>query len=43
MSPVFADSSGAVADKDLSRRVGLVESWGPPRFQLSVQVGGGKS
>jgi hypothetical protein len=29
-----------VADKDLSRRVGLVESWGPPRFQLSVQVGG---
>jgi predicted acylesterase/phospholipase RssA len=33
----------AVADKDLSRRVGLVESWGPPRFQLSVQVGGGRS
>ncbi len=32
-----------VADKDLSRRVGLVESWGPPRFQLSVQVGGGRS
>lgn len=33
----------AVADKDLSRRVGLVESWGPPRFQLSVQVAGGSS
>ncbi len=32
----------AVADKDLSRRVGLVESWGPPRFQMSVQVGGGR-
>ncbi|MBW8877354.1 MAG: hypothetical protein JF614_20510 [Acidobacteria bacterium] len=29
-----------VADQDLSRRVGLVESWGPPRFQLSVLVGG---
>jgi predicted acylesterase/phospholipase RssA len=29
----------AVADRDLSRRIGLVESWGPPRFQLSVQVG----
>lgn len=29
-----------VAEADLSRRIGLVESWGPPRFQLSVQVGG---
>lgn len=30
-----------VAAADLERRIGLVESWGPPRFQLSVQVGGG--
>jgi predicted acylesterase/phospholipase RssA len=30
-----------VAEADLSRRIGLVESWGPPRFQLSVLVGGG--
>ncbi|HYX24706.1 MAG TPA: hypothetical protein VFC23_11180 [Thermoanaerobaculia bacterium] len=30
----------AVADHDLARRIGLVESWGPPRFQLSVPVGG---
>jgi predicted acylesterase/phospholipase RssA len=32
-----------VAEADLFRRIGLVESWGPPRFQLSVQVGGGKA
>lgn len=30
-----------VAEADFGRRIGLVESWGPPRFQLSVQVGGG--
>lgn len=29
-----------VAEKDLERRIGLVESWGPPHFQLSVQVSG---
>lgn len=29
-----------VAEADLSRRIGLVESWGPPSFQLSVLVGG---
>ncbi|HSK81466.1 MAG TPA: hypothetical protein VLQ45_33740 [Thermoanaerobaculia bacterium] len=32
-----------VAEQDLKRRIGLVESWGPPRFQLSVQVGGRSS
>lgn len=29
-----------VAEDDLARRIGLVESWGPPRFQLSVLVAG---
>ena len=29
-----------VADADLKRRIGLVESWGLPRFQMSVLVGG---
>ena len=28
-----------VADADLKRRIGLVESWGLPRFQMSVLVG----
>ncbi len=27
------------AQRDLARRIGLVESWGPPRFQLSVLIG----
>src|SRR5436305_4907390 len=27
------------AKEDLTRRIGLVESWGPPRFQLSGLVG----
>ncbi len=31
------------ARKDLSHRIGLVESWGPPRFQLSVLIGNGYS
>ena len=31
------------ARHDLSRRIGLVESWGPPRFQLSVLIGNGYS
>ncbi len=34
---------GRAAEEDLSRRIGLVESWGPPRFQLSVSIGGGGS
>jgi hypothetical protein len=29
------------AKGDLGRRIGLVESWGPPRFQLSVLIGEG--
>ncbi|HEY7215412.1 MAG TPA: hypothetical protein VIC28_12330, partial [Thermoanaerobaculia bacterium] len=29
------------ARQDLARRIGLVESWGPPRFQLSVLIGSG--
>ena len=28
------------AQRDLGRRIGLVESWGRPRFQLSVTVEG---
>jgi hypothetical protein len=28
------------AKRDLGRRIGLVESWGQPRFQLSVPVEG---
>ncbi len=28
------------AEKDWPRRIGLVESWGPPRFQVSALVGG---
>lgn len=28
------------ADEDWSRRIGLVESWGPPNFQLSALIGG---
>ncbi len=31
------------ADEDWSRRIGLVESWGPPNFQLSALIGGAAS
>jgi predicted acylesterase/phospholipase RssA len=29
------------AEEDLEHRIGMVESWGPPSFQLSVLVSGG--
>jgi predicted acylesterase/phospholipase RssA len=32
------DRLRASARADLDRRIGAVESWGPPRFQLSVEV-----
>jgi predicted acylesterase/phospholipase RssA len=28
------------AEKDFDERIGMVESWGPPRFQLSLRVEG---
>lgn len=43
--PMLADFRRSVvkkmlktADEDLTRRIGMVESWGPPRFLISAQV-----
>ena len=45
--PLLTDFRSAVvermwaqAESDLDERIGMVESWGPPRFQLSLRVEG---
>ncbi len=34
------DRMRRAANDDWNRRIGLVESWGPPNFQLSAEIGG---